>query len=60
LTKQEQTIAQQKKDFEGRVARQQEEINALAASLKDQATTIKKVSAQLEMNKPSRLMANSP
>ncbi len=47
VTKQEQTIAQQKKDFEARVARQQEEINALAASLKDQAATIQKVSAQM-------------
>src|SRR5438128_6027515 len=59
VTKQDHTIAQQKKDFEARVARQQQEIIALAASLKDQAATIQKVTAQLEINKASPLMADS-
>src|SRR5438094_301088 len=59
VTKQAETIAQQEKDFEARVTRQQEEINALAARLKDQAATIQKVTAQLEINKASPLMADS-
>jgi len=58
VTKQEQTIAQQKNDFEARVARQQEEINTPAASINDQGATIQKVSTQLEINKASRLMVD--
>jgi len=44
--------------LEARVARQQEEINTLAASINDQGATIQKVSTQLEINKASRLMVD--
>ena len=60
VTKQEQTIAQQKNDFEARVARQQEEINTLAASINDQGATIQKVSAELAVQKsPSRMLVGN-
>ena len=44
-------IAQQRKDFEATVAKQQEEIAALTARLKEQAAQIQKVSAQIEVSK---------
>ena len=44
-------LAQQQKDFESSAAQQQKEINDLTASLKEQASQIKKVSAQLEVSK---------
>jgi hypothetical protein len=47
------TVAQQRKDFEATTAQQQKEIQALTASVKEQASQIQKVSAQLEMSKPS-------
>ena len=46
------TIAQQQKDFQSTAARQQKEIKALNAGLKEQASQIQKVSAQLEVTKP--------
>ena len=49
--KQEATIAQQRKDFQATIAQQQKEIQALTASLKEQASQIQKVSAQLEVKK---------
>jgi hypothetical protein len=49
--KQEATIAQQRRDFETNTAQQQREIQALTASLTDQAAQIQKVSAQLELSK---------
>jgi hypothetical protein len=63
-TKQEATIAQQRRDFQATVAQQQEsfeataaqqqkEIKALNASLKGQASQIQKVSAQLDVIKPA-------
>ena len=42
------------------IARQQEEINALKAELKEQAARIQKVSAQLEASKPAPQVANNP
>jgi septal ring factor EnvC (AmiA/AmiB activator) len=47
------TIAQQQKDFQWTVAQQDKEIKALTASLKEQASQIQKVSAQLELSKPA-------
>ena len=45
------TITQQRKDFEVALAQQQKEIEALTATLKEQAVQIQKVSAQIEMSK---------
>jgi len=47
--------------LEATVAQQQKEIQALTASLKKQASQIQKVSAQLEVSKPTRQMViNNP
>jgi septal ring factor EnvC (AmiA/AmiB activator) len=51
--KQEASIAQQQKDFQSTAAEQQKEIRAIAATVKEQASQIQKVSAQLEMTKPT-------
>jgi hypothetical protein len=53
LEQQEATITQQQKDFEAAIAQQQKEIKTLAATVKEQASQIQKVSAQLEMSKPA-------
>ena len=53
------TVAQQQKDFLATAAQQQEEIRALSASLKEQASQIQKVSAQLELSKPTPQMADN-
>lgn len=53
VAKQAATIAQQQKDFQSTAARQQEEIQTLTAGLKEQASQIKKVSAQIEVTKPA-------
>ena len=45
------TVAEQRKDFEAISAQQHEEIQALTASLKEQASQIQKVSAHIEMGK---------
>jgi septal ring factor EnvC (AmiA/AmiB activator) len=45
------TITQQRKDFEVALAQQQKEIEALTATLKEQAAQIQKVSAQIETSK---------
>jgi len=60
VTKQEATIAQQRKDFEVQTAQQQKEIQALTASLTKQAAQIQKVSAQLEASKPAPQVVNNP
>jgi septal ring factor EnvC (AmiA/AmiB activator) len=44
--KMEAEIAQQRKDFQAAVAYQQQEIRCLAATVKEQAALIQKVSAQ--------------
>jgi hypothetical protein len=46
-------VEQQRKDFEAAIARQQKEIEALTAMVKEQASQIQKVSAQLEVSKPA-------
>jgi hypothetical protein len=45
------TVAEQRKDFEAISAQQHKEIQALTASLKEQASQMQKVSAQLELSK---------
>jgi hypothetical protein len=53
------TLTRQQNNFEAAVARQQKEIAALTASLKEQATQIRKVSNEVELNKPApQLLAN--
>jgi septal ring factor EnvC (AmiA/AmiB activator) len=54
------TITQQRKDFEGAIAQQQREIEALTATVTEQAAQIQKVSAQLEASKPAPQMVNNP
>jgi trimeric autotransporter adhesin len=49
--KQQAMIALQRKDFEATTAQQQKEIQALTASLKEQAAQIQKVSTRLEASK---------
>ena len=46
-------IAQQRKDFETAMAQQQKQLQALTASLKEQASQIQKVSAQIEVSTPT-------
>ena len=59
ITKQEASIADQRKDFETAIAQQRQEIQTLTAQLKEQAAQIQKVSAQVEMSKPAaRTVAN--
>jgi Chaperone of endosialidase len=45
------TVAEQRKDFEAISAQKHKEIQAFTASLKEQASQIQKVSAQIEMGK---------
>ena len=47
------SFAQQQKESRSTAAQQQNEIKALAATVKEQAAQIQKVSAQLEANKPA-------
>ena len=49
----ETTVAQQQKKFESKIAEQQKEIEALTTSLKEQASQIQKVSAELELRRPA-------
>src|SRR6266481_5004103 len=49
VARQEATIARQQNDFGTIAARQENEIQALTAHLKEQAAQIQKVSAQIEM-----------
>ncbi len=56
---QEATIAQLKNDFQMVSAEQQKAIQLLSAQLKEQASQIQKVSAQLEVKKPSSKMISS-
>jgi septal ring factor EnvC (AmiA/AmiB activator) len=46
------TIAQQRQEFQTKVERQDSEIRALIATVKEQAARIQKVSAQVEARKP--------
>jgi hypothetical protein len=59
--KEHRQVEELKKDFRATVARQQKEIQALTAQLKEQAAQIQRVSAKLEMNKPTTNVAiNKP
>jgi predicted ribosome quality control (RQC) complex YloA/Tae2 family protein len=49
----EETVVQQQKDFQATIAEQQQEIKALTASLKEQASQIQKASAQLHVSRPA-------
>jgi hypothetical protein len=56
----EATVAQQKTDFQAAAARQQKDIRALTAGLKEQARQIQQVNAQLALNKPApKTVANN-
>jgi trimeric autotransporter adhesin len=55
--KQEARITQERTDFEATIAQQQKEIKTLAANVKEQASQIQKVSAQLEITKPATKVA---
>ena len=57
---QEATITQQRKDFEAAIAQQQKEIEALTATVKEQASQIHRVSAQLEASKPAPQVVGNP
>jgi septal ring factor EnvC (AmiA/AmiB activator) len=59
ITKFEATVAQQQKDFQATAAQQQKDIKALTASLREQASQIQKVSAQLELSKTVPQMAGN-
>ena len=52
--KEHKKVEELKNDFQATVARQQKEIRALTAQLKEQAAQIQKVSAQLEVSKPAQ------
>jgi len=47
-------------DLKSTVAQQQQEIQALAATVKEQAAQIQKVSAQLEASKPAPQVVKNP
>ena len=53
VEQQEASITQQRQDFEAAIAQQRKEIKTLAVTVKEQASQIQKVSAQLEMSKPA-------
>jgi hypothetical protein len=53
VTQLETTVAQQQKKFDSKLAEQQKEIEALTTSLKEQASQIQKVSAELELRRPA-------
>jgi Chaperone of endosialidase len=59
VQKLEASVAQMQKDFQSTCALQQKEITALTATLKDQASQIQKVSAQLEASKPAPQVVNN-
>ena len=57
--KEHKKVEELKNDFQATVARQQKEIQALTAQLKEQAAQIQKVSAQIEMSRPAPQIAVS-
>jgi Chaperone of endosialidase len=57
--KEHRRVEELKNDFQATVARQQKEIQALTAQLKEQAAQIQKVSAQIEMSRPAPQIAVS-
>jgi hypothetical protein len=59
VAKQETLVAEQQKQLQATVAREEKEIGALTSSLKEQAAQIQKVSAQIEMNVPATKLAGA-
>jgi hypothetical protein len=57
VAQQAKTLAQQRKDFQAVVTRQQQENEALAASLKEQASLLQKIGAQVQVSRPAPQMA---
>jgi hypothetical protein len=53
VEEQEAAITELKQDFQSKLAEQQKETQVLAVGLKEQASQIQKVSAQLEMSRPA-------
>jgi hypothetical protein len=53
------TFAQQRKDFEAIAAQQQKRMDSLTAQVEEQAAQIHRVSAQLEVSKPSPQIARA-
>ena len=51
ITQLKSTVAQQQKGFQAAIAQQQREMEAITARVKEQASQIQKVSAQLEVGK---------
>jgi trimeric autotransporter adhesin len=51
ITQLKSTVAQQQKGFQAAIAQQQREMEAITARVKEQASQIQKVSAQLELSK---------
>jgi septal ring factor EnvC (AmiA/AmiB activator) len=59
VAKQETLVAEQQKQFQATVAREDNEIRALTSSLKEQAAQIQKVSARIEINVPATKLAGA-
>jgi len=60
VTRQEATIARQQNEFHATAAQQEKELQALTASLKEQAAQIQKVCAQLKTsNSAAQVIARS-
>ena len=58
--KEHRKVEELKNDFQAAVAQQQKEIAALTGNVKEQASQIQKVSAQLEASKPAPQVVNNP
>jgi hypothetical protein len=59
VAKQEAIIAQQQREFRATATRQENEIQALTANLKEQAAQIQKVNSQIEVSKLATQMVNN-
>ena len=60
ITELKSTVARQQKESQSIAAQQHKEIRALAATVREQASQIQKVSAQLEASKPAPQVVNNP
>jgi hypothetical protein len=59
VAKHEAIVVQQQKEFQATIARQENEIRALTASLKEQAAQIRHVSAQIAVSKSATTLADA-
>jgi hypothetical protein len=59
LAKQDAIVVEQQKQFQAVAVRQENEIQALTSSLKEQSAQLQKVSAQIEMNKFATKLADA-